>query len=169
MTADDRHIYKGELLKQPPLPRNHRKVASMLRSPFYSQRALPSLCVVPFGECCGIRILEGFKHWQIHDEELKADGRISDVNLSANIYRIKIILDKKLELRSDISLGNQGKPYLIAALNEEQMQQGIHCVLQDYFGFARLEDDFKNIGRAYVSPRICIMGLCLSSFSEENM
>lgn len=157
--------YKG-LLCKPEYSREHEYVQWFFKrkEDFFNR-----LCLHDFPLCCGIKVMCNFE--QIYNPyHLSRFGYDSNSNKefktrehvwkSYCIYRIEERLEKNNNKEiSEVSY--RGGKYIIVALNEIEIDKGIGDMLEKYFGFQRLEHNFRNIGE---SPKIGIWGLCFSEF-----
>ena len=172
--------YAG-LLKEPPMPRNHKEVAATLSKRGDYSGIGPFSVQLDLGTtfCWGILALKGLKYWVPNESiEWKDHPAVSDVVFSANIYAILDKLEenntvKWVEGATDRKEVPCGRKYVLTTLSEHMMKKphSLHHVLTEYFGFQRLEDDFMNWGRTggSRSDRVCLMGLGFSGFHEDEL
>lgn len=162
------NLYTGALLKQPPLSKMNAKVQTVINHPHFMSGFQTYL----FPNCCGIKVLGDFEAYpsvfypKYPDNVAFKPAITNKVVISAAVWRIKEMIDRQLSVK---------KAYLLVALNGQEMKTNIHCILMDYFGFQRLEDDFLNLQIfdssfwADKRSRIAIFGLCTTRFYSRNI
>lgn len=155
---DKQGTYQG-VLKDPPLPVDHKDVEDLLGSnlihkPLYGMR------MSEFPDCCGIKVLNHFENFP---SMIACGTKTSEAQLSACVYTIDKLFMTNNILKTDNYNATLpiGKKYVLVAINKDQAS-GIGALLVDYFGFVRLEDDFLNYGE---SDNITILGLRFSDLS----
>lgn len=152
--------FKGELLKEPPLPiDNPDVVARMKHFKHITRRWYHNGCAM---------------------EELGRFGTPNlkeDVALSAFVWHIKDILGNPQHIVNNDGVGaagsKDGKPvfvarFVTAALTDYQINNGIADALETYFGFKQLAPFFGNCEYYGNQSRIGLYGVCCTRYIVEE-
>jgi len=145
--------FKGELLKEPPLPREHETV----------QRILPRLS----------HLKRRWLHYGCAVEEL---GRFMNAKAntiadeSALVYHLhdQLTLPQTIDNNDGVGIykrNEKGEPlfearYVIAALTGTSIKLGVSRVLEEYFGFKKLAPFFGNVPHYGKRSKMGLYGVC---------
>lgn len=164
-TTDD--CFKGKLLKEPPLPADDPRV--LKQAPVYkyiTRRWLHNGCAV---------------------EEIGRFGNVflstdpEGAKVSAFVYRVQDLLSNPHTIENNDGYhpdyrdpSGDRKKYLfmprfvLAALNDSQIRNGIGTVLEEYFGFKQLAPYFANTEKYGNSSRVGLWGVCTTRYVVDE-
>lgn len=147
---------KVKLLKDPPTAFDDPSLA-----PFFEKQwkehpsssgsdVFASLRIGSFPGCCGIAVLYGMNHPnRLYNSSPNQDTYISKgcfvddpKRHTLTVWGIAKAIEHWEYHRSLKTFG----PMLLCSINDQQMEGGLHTILEDYFGFTQICADFKNKG-----------------------
>jgi hypothetical protein len=155
--------FKGELLKQPPLPADDERVKKRLTSV-----RTPVRRWLHYG--CAVEELGRFGMWNPNHDEVEE---------SAFVWHIYEQLAKPQPIENNDGVGAVGgttkkdkvfEPrYVLAALVNGQLKSGVGRCLIDYFGFKLQAPLFGNAASHYGTySRVALLGLCTTRYLAEK-
>ncbi len=159
----DTGCFKGELLKQPPLPRDNPEVAAALEGMSSPRRR--------------------WLHYGCAVEELGRFGMMnpnySDLKESTFVWHIYDQLTQPQPIENNDGVGAEGQDdegrdlfaprFVVAALVDGQIENGIGRCLEEYFGFRLLAPMFSNVLDHYgEGSRIGLWGVCTTNYLKGD-